>query len=432
MKMTALLVAAAVAFASPTLARGQGEPGPPPADAAKEALAGRFDSDARSPDARQAARDRLALMAKAYRGAAGMTDRASISVSAMGQAPRRDAIAITLGAGTDAMLEWLNAKAYSSGGMVTFVPTFPGDKALQGPLVAADGSSKGATLVSSLARLVPGFSIPAPHFALRALEEGAPVPLGAVVFDTVASPEIAGYLESDGVGALLLTGANGSLGVLDIALDTNLLRGATFHFTAGGPEAGMPVTVGLTYAPAIAEAPAPIVADIGGRTVVRTLAELAPKRVNVGEPCPDITLTLPDGTPLALSSLRGRSAILTFVSTSDPPSRRLLPYIDQAARWATESGAAVSVYAVNTLENGDAATRRSVTDEYWRAQGFALPLALDLDDSAFRAFGFDGLPVTVVVAPDGTIAHIHTGLDAKNPGGIVETLKAQAAGTGTR
>jgi hypothetical protein len=54
-----------------------------------------------------------------------------------------------------------------------------------------------------------------------------------------------------------------------------------------------------------------------------------------------------------------------------------------------------------------------------------MPCLIDMDDAVIRAYGFTGIPVTVVIAPDGKIAAIHRGIDGSNPGKIVDQLKAE-------
>jgi hypothetical protein len=48
-----------------------------------------------------------------------------------------------------------------------------------------------------------------------------------------------------------------------------------------------------------------------------------------------------------------------------------------------------------------------------------------MDDATVKSYGFNGIPATVVIGPDGNVAAIHQGIDPQNPAKIVEDLKAE-------
>ena len=56
-----------------------------------------------------------------------------------------------------------------------------------------------------------------------------------------------------------------------------------------------------------------------------------------------------------------------------------------------------------------------------------MPCIVDMDDAAIRAYGFSGIPATVVVGPDGKIVAIHNGIDPQNPAKIIDQLKEECA-----
>ena len=63
--------------------------------------------------------------------------------------------------------------------------------------------------------------------------------------------------------------------------------------------------------------------------------------------------------------------------------------------------------------------------KYWSAQAFVMPCLVDMEDSAVRAYGFSGIPATVVIGPDGKVAAVHQGIDPQNPAKIIDDLKAE-------
>jgi peroxiredoxin len=54
-----------------------------------------------------------------------------------------------------------------------------------------------------------------------------------------------------------------------------------------------------------------------------------------------------------------------------------------------------------------------------------MPCLVDMDDKVFESYGFRGIPATVVIGPDGSIAAIHSGIDPQNPAKIIDELKAE-------
>jgi cytochrome c biogenesis protein CcmG/thiol:disulfide interchange protein DsbE len=426
---TLAALVAGTAFAQTPATPATPTPQPPPSGAPKPPPDPMevFDATNRNEEAILKASARLRAAAKAYRDAIGIQDRVTVSATVAGQAPQRDTMDVLLGAGTDAMVSLNGAKWYAADGKITLVPEVPIDRAVQGSLKdPASPDAPNSTLPVAAARLAPGFSLPMPHFALRAGVEGDPnaaVDPAPFVCETIGSPRIVGFQTTPAGDKVLVAGDNGALGVLDFDHDTSLLRHAMFRFTPPGAPAGFVVALDLTYAPKILPAAPAITLDLGSRTVLDSIQGLQSKMIAVGAPVPDGTLRMLDGSAVSLASLKGSAVVLDFWATWCAPCRRAMPYVDQVARWAAESGKPIRVFGVNTRERGDAAERMRTASEYWTAQNFALQLAFDADDSLFSALGLDGLPTLLVIGPDGKVVSVHTGLDPKNPGGLVDAVK---------
>jgi thiol-disulfide isomerase/thioredoxin len=118
-----------------------------------------------------------------------------------------------------------------------------------------------------------------------------------------------------------------------------------------------------------------------------------------------------DGQPFALDRLSGEPVILEFWARWCPPCRLTLPAMEHLALWARTNGLPVHIVLVNTEEGfaSEAAARPEV-ERYLRWAQLSLPTALDLDGSFHRRFG-GGLPLTVVVSPQGEVAARHGGFD---------------------
>ncbi len=180
--------------------------------------------------------------------------------------------------------------------------------------------------------------------------------------------------------------------------------------------------------------------DPGERQRVDTLASLvarprveeaveAPEEQGgglAGRPAPDFVLSTADGGAVDLEMLRGQVVVLDFWATWCGPCRVALPLLHQVDRWAKERGLPVKVLTVNVLEIQDPQAntpeaRLEKVREFWRKQGFTLPVAMDFTDETAAAYGVRGIPTTVVIRPDGTVHAVHVGA----PPHYVESLRAE-------
>jgi thiol-disulfide isomerase/thioredoxin len=111
-------------------------------------------------------------------------------------------------------------------------------------------------------------------------------------------------------------------------------------------------------------------------------------------------LTTLDGGTLSLYELRGRWVIVNFWATWCGPCRNELPYLQQLAE---THAAHVVVLGINMRE--EAATIRPFLADI----GVTFPILLNPDDATLLWYNTRGLPLTFVIAPDGTVAYYQYG-----------------------
>ncbi len=114
------------------------------------------------------------------------------------------------------------------------------------------------------------------------------------------------------------------------------------------------------------------------------------------------TITLLDGETVNLADYRGQVVLLNFWATWCPPCRAEMPTLDDYYREYQDNG--FVLLAINAGETPAAA--RTFID----ANGFTFPVGLDRDNSLSIHFGATGLPLTLVLDPDGVVQYRHSGM----------------------
>ena len=150
-----------------------------------------------------------------------------------------------------------------------------------------------------------------------------------------------------------------------------------------------------------------------------------------GEPAPDVTLTLLDGTPLRLADLRGSVVVLNFWASWCRPCRDEAPLLQALSDEAARSGEPTVVVGVGVRTDNDADARAFV-----RELGLTYPIGRDTaTDAPGRGpieltFGIpSAYPATIFIRPDGVVDRYHPGpLTAEQ----LHAAVAEARGASTR
>jgi peroxiredoxin len=124
-----------------------------------------------------------------------------------------------------------------------------------------------------------------------------------------------------------------------------------------------------------------------------------------GEPAPDVTLTLLDGSPLRLSDLQGRVVVVNFWASWCEPCRAEMPELQAYWDTAQRAGEQTTIVGVGIRTDVDKNAR-----DFVKAGGFTYPIGRDTNTDQpgigpiEAAFGApSAYPSTVVIGPDGIV-----------------------------
>ncbi|MBX3588927.1 MAG: TlpA family protein disulfide reductase [Ramlibacter sp.] len=112
------------------------------------------------------------------------------------------------------------------------------------------------------------------------------------------------------------------------------------------------------------------------------------------KPTPALALAGLDGQPWTLASLKGKVVVLNFWATWCEPCRAEMPSLEQLAQLHAAGGKLV-VLAVNYQEH-EARVRR-----FLEGTGLQLPVAMDRDGTAAKAWTRRIFPTTVIIDATG-------------------------------
>jgi cytochrome c biogenesis protein CcmG, thiol:disulfide interchange protein DsbE len=137
---------------------------------------------------------------------------------------------------------------------------------------------------------------------------------------------------------------------------------------------------------------------------------------SVAAQAPQASLRTLSGSTFNPAAQKGKVIVLSFGATYVPLAAKELPALQKLADRYAGRGADFYWVSINAAKAG---ARNAMTDAELQAfaqkGGLRIGILRDAEQSAYRAFGAEGLPTLVVIGRDGQVALKRAGFDPDQP-----------------
>jgi thiol-disulfide isomerase/thioredoxin len=151
--------------------------------------------------------------------------------------------------------------------------------------------------------------------------------------------------------------------------------------------------------------------------VVAAVAAAGAKTIELkDQKAPRIRLDTLHGYHFDSAKLRRKVVVYEFWSTSCGACRMSLPRLQRVYDWIDDEELDAALYPIHLSGTAD-----DVRD-CWRDLKLTMPVLLDVDEAAFRAYRCDSFP-TMVVVVDAIVREVHVGYDENLAANLQRTVQ---------
>jgi len=131
--------------------------------------------------------------------------------------------------------------------------------------------------------------------------------------------------------------------------------------------------------------------------------------VKVGDMAPDFEMSMPDGTKMKLSDLRGKVVMLQFTASWCGVCRKEMPHIESEIWQKHKDNASFALYGIDRDEPAETVMA------FAKKTGVTYPIGLDPDAGIFQLYAEKNAGITrnVIIGKDGRIVMLTRLFDEK-------------------
>ena len=138
--------------------------------------------------------------------------------------------------------------------------------------------------------------------------------------------------------------------------------------------------------------------------------------VKVGDPAPDFSVALFDGSHLTLSELRGKVVLLNFWATWCPPCRQELTRVQKEIidRFAGKP------FVFLPVSRGE---KRETVEAFREKTGYTFPMGLDSARTVYDRYATDYIPRNFLIDKQGKVILATVGYDDEEFDALIRTIE---------